>query len=237
MSANRLLASPTPRLAPSILDSDLANLGAQVAILAAAGIDVVHVDVMDGRFVPNISIGIPVVASLRAATTLLLDVHLMIVDPENYVAEFVEAGADVVTVHAEATPHVHRAIDRIKEAGALAGLALNPGTPLAHALELLPVVDLVLIMSINPGFGGQTFKPEAAARMRAVRDAIDASGRPVALEVDGGINSTTLEQAVAAGADLLVSGSAIFRHPDGPEVGVRRLQEQLAALSDYGSRR
>src|SRR5690606_34397439 len=154
------------------LDSDLANLADQVRILEEAGVDIVHVDVMDGRFVPNISIGIPVVASLRAATSLTLDVHLMIEEPERYVSEFVAAGADIVTVHPEATPHVHRALDRIREAGALCGLALNPGTPLAHATELLPVVDLVLIMSINPGFGGQTFKPEALERLRRMRQAI-----------------------------------------------------------------
>lgn len=229
MSGNKLLARATPRLAPSILDSDLASLGQQVQILADAGVDTVHVDVMDGRFVPNISIGIPVVASLRAATPLLLDVHLMIADPENYVTQFVEAGADVVTVHAEATPHVHRAIDRVKDAGALAGLALNPGTPVAHAIELLPVVDLVLIMSINPGFGGQSFKPEALQRLAMMRAAIDASGRPIALEVDGGINATTLDDAVKAGTDLLVSGSAIFRHPEGPGAGVRALMDQLKA--------
>ena len=187
---------------------------------------------MDGRFVPNISIGIPVVASLRKATSLLLDVHLMIEDPENYVEQFVVAGADVVTVHAEATPHVHRALDRITEAGALAGLALNPGTPLAHAIELLPVVDLVLIMSINPGFGGQAFKPEALKRLSDMRAAIDASGRAVALEVDGGINADTLAQAVEAGTDLLVSGSAIFRHPGGPEVGVRQMLELLRQAAD-----
>lgn len=226
-----MLELPTPRFAPSILDSDLANLAAQVRILETAGIDTIHVDVMDGHFVPNISIGIPVVDSLRQATDLLLDVHLMISDPENYVTQFVDAGADVVTVHPEATPHVHRAIDRIKEAGALAGLALNPGTPLAHAIELLPVLDLVLIMSINPGFGGQSFKPDALGRLSAVRQAINASGRPVALEVDGGINSGTLEQAVGTGVDLLVSGSAIFRHPDGPEAGVAALLDQLGALT------
>ncbi|CAN5472733.1 ribulose-phosphate 3-epimerase [soil metagenome] len=227
MSGNQLLARPTPRLAPSILDSDLANLAGQVAILEEAGIDTIHVDVMDGRFVPNISIGIPVVASLRQATSLLLDVHLMIADPEEYVVQFVEAGADAVTVHAEATPHVHRALDRIRDAGALSGLALNPGTPLAHAIELLPVLDLVLIMSINPGFGGQMFKPEALPRLKRMRREIDQSGREIALEVDGGINRQTLGVVVDAGVDLIVSGSAIFKHPDGPATGARQLIKQL----------
>lgn len=229
MQANKIRS---PRLAPSILDSDLANLAAQVELLERAGVEVVHIDVMDGRFVPNISIGIPVVASLRRATTLTLDVHLMIEDPENYVTEFVEAGADIVTVHPESTPHVHRALDRIHDAGAQAGLALNPGTPLVHALELLPVLDLVLIMSINPGFGGQAFKLEALPRLAALRSAIDRSGRDIALEVDGGINLNTLADAVEAGAELLVSGSAIFRHPDGPEQGIRELTERLASLGD-----
>ena len=230
MQNREKLRSGSPKLAPSILDSDLANLASQVRLLEDAGVDVVHVDVMDGRFVPNISIGVPVVASLRQATDLVLDVHLMIQDPENYVTQFVEAGADIVTVHPEATPHVHRAIDRIHEAGALAGLAINPGTPLAQATELLPVLDLVLVMSINPGFGGQTFKPEALPRLEALRAAIDRSGRDIVLEVDGGINQETLDLAVEAGADLLVSGSAIFRHPEGPERGVRNLIDQLNRL-------
>lgn len=227
MPENKLLTAPVPRLAPSILDSDLANLADQVGILEAAGIDTIHVDVMDGRFVPNISIGIPVVASLRQATSLLLDVHLMIQDPENYVAGFVEAGADVVTVHAEATPHVHRALDAIREAGALSGLALNPGTPLAHAVELLPVLDLVLIMSVNPGFGGQSFKPQALDRLRQMRQTINESGHAVALEVDGGINSRTIDSVVDAGTDLIVSGSAIFKHAEGAAAGVRELMSRL----------
>ena len=231
MQSRRKLRSGRPKLAPSILDSDLANLTSQVQLLEEAGIDVVHVDVMDGRFVPNISVGIPVVASLRRTTDLILDVHLMIQDPEDYVSEFAEAGADIVTVHPEATPHVHRAIDRIHDAGALAGLALNPGTPLAHATELLPVLDLVLVMSINPGFGGQSFKPEALPRLEALRTEIARSGRDIALEVDGGINQETIGPAVKAGAELLVSGSAIFRHPDGPERGLRHLIDRLDGLT------
>ncbi|MEZ4523057.1 MAG: ribulose-phosphate 3-epimerase [Thermomicrobiales bacterium] len=229
MPENILLQRPVPRLAPSILDSDLANLAEQVSILERNGIDTVHVDVMDGRFVPNISIGIPVVASLRQATSLTLDVHLMIQDPEDYVTAFVEAGADSVTVHPESTPHVHRALDRIRDAGAMSGLALNPGTPLAHAIELLPVLDLVLIMSINPGFGGQSFKPEAIDRLQKMRAAIDQSDRPVALEVDGGINPETIGPAVDAGVDLIVSGSAIFKHPDGPEAGIEELVGRLSS--------
>jgi ribulose-phosphate 3-epimerase len=227
MSRPSIFDTPFPRLAPSILDSDLARLAEEVELLERAGIDVIHVDVMDGRFVPNISIGIPVVTSLRQSTGLILDVHLMIDEPERFAGQFVEAGADIVTVHAEATPHVHRALDQIRELGALCGLALNPGTPLAHAIELLPVVDLVLIMSVNPGFGGQRFMPGALERLRRMRREIDSAGRQVALEVDGGINHETLPGAVAAGADLLVSGSAIFKHADGPATGVAALMERL----------
>lgn len=216
-----------PLIAPSILDSDLADLRTTLAMLDEAGVKVVHLDVMDGRFVPNISIGIPVVASIRRHTSLTLDVHLMIDQPERYVDEFVDAGADILTVHPEATPHVHRALQSIRAAGARAGVALNPGTPVSHAIELLPMADLVLIMSVNPGFGGQAFIETAPGRMRAVRDAIDAGGYGTLLEVDGGINLDTIGMARAAGADLFVAGSAIFKAKNGPSTAARRLQAAI----------
>lgn len=216
-----------PLIAPSILDSDLADLWTTLAMLEEAGVKVVHLDVMDGRFVPNISIGIPVVASIRRHTSLTLDVHLMIDQPERYVDEFVDAGADILTVHPEATPHVHRALQSIRAAGARAGVALNPGTPVSHAIELLPMADLILIMSVNPGFGGQAFIETAPGRMRAVRDAIDAGGYGTLLEVDGGINLETIGMARAAGADLFVAGSAIFKAKGGPSTAARRLQAAI----------
>jgi ribulose-phosphate 3-epimerase len=216
-----------PLIAPSILDSDLADLRATLAMLEAAGVRVVHLDVMDGRFVPNISIGIPVVASIRHHTSLTLDVHLMIEQPERYIQEFVDAGADILTVHPEATPHVHRALQSIRAAGARAGIALNPGTPVGHAIDLLPMADLVLIMSVNPGFGGQKFIETSLGRLRTLRDVIDASGHRTLLEVDGGINPETIGVAREAGADLFVAGSAIFRAGLEPPDAVRRLQAMI----------
>ncbi len=230
MAGSRFQTSETPRLAPSILDSDLARLAEQVEILEGAGIEVIHVDVMDGHFAPNLSIGIPLVSSLRKATNLVLDVHLMIDRPERYVEQFIDAGADIVTVHAEATTHIHRAIDLIRGAGAIPGVAINPGTPVAHATELVPIVDLMLIMSVNPGFGGQKFIPNAIPRLQAAQAAIQASGRDVVLEVDGGVNGGTIASVVEAGADLVVAGSAIFRHEHGPAKGVAALQDQLRSL-------
>lgn len=220
-----------PLIAPSILDSDLADLRATLAMLEEAGVQVVHLDVMDGRFVPNISIGIPVVASIRRRTSMTLDVHLMIEQPERFVDEFVDAGADILTVHPEATPHVHRALQSIRAAGAGAGVALNPGTPISQAIELLPIADLVLIMSVNPGFGGQAFIATSLDRLRTMRDAIDAGGYRTLLEVDGGINPDTIGAAREAGTDLFVAGSAIFRAGIEPPDAVRRLQAAIDAGS------
>lgn len=220
-----------PLIAPSILDSDLADLRATLAMLEEAGVQVVHLDVMDGRFVPNISIGIPVVASIRRRTSMTLDVHLMIEQPERFVDEFVDSGADILTVHPEATPHVHRALQSIRAAGARAGVALNPGTPISQAIELLPIADLVLIMSVNPGFGGQAFIATSLDRLRTMRDAIDAGGYRTLLEVDGGINPDTIGAAREAGTDLFVAGSAIFRAGIEPPDAVRRLQAAIDAGS------
>lgn len=213
------------RIAPSILNSDLTRIGESLSQIEEAGADYVHLDVMDGRFVPNISIGIPVVASVREATSLPLDVHLMIVEPERYVEDFIDAGADIVTIQVEATVHPHRVLQTIRERGARAGLALNPGTPISHAIELLPLCDLVLVMSVNPGFGGQSFIPTSLRRLSEARDAIAANGYPTILEVDGGISVRTAQRAVEAGATMLVAGTAIFGSDRGVVAAVHELRE------------
>lgn len=214
-------------LSPSILNSDLSRLHDSLRLLEEAGADYVHLDVMDGHFVPNISIGIPVVASVRQATTLPLDVHLMIDRPERYVTQFVQAGADILTVHVEATVHPHRVLQSIREHRIKAGLAINPGTPIAVLIELLPMCDLALIMSVNPGFGGQSFIPTALRRIAEARHAIDASNLDVLLEVDGGVTAANASEIATAGATVLVAGTAIFGAPGGPVAGVRALRSAL----------
>ena len=206
----------TTRIAPSILSADFAQLGAEVSAIAAAGADYVHVDVMDGHFVPNLTIGPMVVKALRPHARLPFDVHLMISPVDPYVAEFAQAGADIITFHPEAGPHPHRTIQLIKSLGKKAGLSLNPGTPVSALDWLLPDVDLVLVMSVNPGFGGQRFIESSLDKIRELRRRIDAvserqGGRPIDLEVDGGINVETARLAVAAGADVLVAGTATFQ--------------------------
>lgn len=213
------------RLAPSILNADLTELGSILQLLEHSRVDFIHLDIMDGHFVPNISIGIPVVQSVRKRTSLPLDVHLMIDQPERYIDAFAEAGADILTVHPEATPHIHRALQMIRNNGKRAGVALNPGTPISQAIELLPYVELVLIMSVNPGFGGQEFIPESLDRVRQVRHAVDEGEFQTMIEIDGGINFDTAPRAVAAGADTLVAGSTIFGHDEGPEAAIQRLRE------------
>jgi ribulose-phosphate 3-epimerase len=198
------------RIAPSILSADFARLGEEVQALEAAGADWIHVDVMDGRFVPNLTIGPPVVKALRAVTALPLDVHLMIVEPERYVDAFADAGADTITLHVEACTHIHRAIQHIHERGKRAGVSLNPSTSEEAVRYLLPSVDLVLVMSVNPGFGGQSFISDIVPKIDVLRKWIAASGRDVDLEVDGGIVPQTAGAACAAGANVLVAGHAIF---------------------------
>lgn len=201
-------------VAPSILSADFAALGKEVEALEAAGADWIHVDVMDGRFVPNLTIGPPVVAALRNVTRLPLDVHLMIVEPERYVTDFAKAGADYITVHAEASPHLHRTLQQIRGLGKKAGVALNPHTPTSVLDHVMDLVDLCLIMSVNPGFGGQSFISSALTKIEGMRKTIDRGAHDTVLEVDGGVNPDTVGRVLDAGADALVAGSAVLGTKD-----------------------
>jgi ribulose-phosphate 3-epimerase len=198
-------------LAPSVLSADFARLGEQAHAAEDAGADWLQIDVMDGVFVPNISVGLPIIAALRRSVGLTIDCHLMITQPERYVADFVKAGAHNITVHAEATPHLHRTIQHIKELGATAGVALNPATPLVALEEILPYLDLVLIMSVNPGFGGQTYIPTTSDKLRRLRRLLAARGLDqIHVQVDGGVKADNVAEIVQAGATNIVAGSAIF---------------------------
>ncbi|NWF78156.1 MAG: ribulose-phosphate 3-epimerase [Chloroflexi bacterium] len=213
------------KLAPSILSADFARLGEQIEETARAGADYIHVDVMDGHFVPNITIGAPVVASIRPVTSLPLDVHLMIEHPERYISEFVHAGADIITVHVEASPRLQSTIKLIKKLGVKAGVSLNPATPLVAVEEFLPHVDLVLVMSVNPGFGGQSFIWETLPKIANMRKTLDDRGLSAELEVDGGINVDNAPDIVKAGANVLVAGDSIFRAKEGISRAMQRLRE------------
>lgn len=202
------------KIAPSILSADFARLGEDVTAAEKAGADLIHVDVMDGHFVPNITIGPLVVKAVKKIAKLPLDVHLMIENPDDYVKEFAESGSDMITVHAEATAHLHRTIQNIRECGVKAGVSLNPATPLSLIEIVLPYVDMVLIMSVNPGFGGQKFIPEALPKIRQLKKMIDERKLNVEIEVDGGVNTDNVADVVSAGADIVVMGSAFYNSKD-----------------------
>ncbi|GAB4484991.1 MAG: ribulose-phosphate 3-epimerase [Thermodesulfovibrionales bacterium] len=202
------------KIAPSILSADFLRLGEEISAAEKAGADIIHIDVMDGHFVPNITIGPLIVAAARRCTRLPLDVHLMISDPGRYIDDFVRAGADYLTVHAEAAVHLHRTVQSIRERGVRPGVSLNPATPVCAVEQVITDVDLVLIMSVNPGFGGQRFIPQATAKIRAVREMIASSGSSALIEVDGGVKTDNARLIADAGADILVMGSAFFESGD-----------------------
>lgn len=222
------LRPDVPLLAPSILSADFAKLGDALAMLESSGAEVVHVDVMDGRFVPNITMGMPVVAAMRKYTTLPLDCHLMIVEPSRYALEFVEAGASWVSVHQEADPHLHRTLDSIRKAGAKAGVALNPGTPVETLTDLFGDFDFVLLMSVNPGFGGQSFIPRIMDKVRRLDALRTEHQTPFMIQVDGGVSLKNATALIQAGVDCLVAGNAVFKAPD-PAAAIHELQAKMRA--------
>jgi ribulose-phosphate 3-epimerase len=224
MSENRLKI----KLAPSILSADFARMGEQIAEAAKAGADYIHIDVMDGHFVPNITIGAPVVAAIRSCTDLPLDVHLMIEAPERLISQFVEAGANIITVHIEVCPHIHRTVQAIKESGIKAGAAINPSTPVGDLADILPYLDLALVMTVNPGFSGQTFIDGTLDKIASLRKELDRRELATELEVDGGINAGNALRVVQAGARVLVAGSAVFNAKQTVAESIGKIRATLA---------
>lgn len=223
-----MTAAPNIRIAPSILAADFAALGEAARAVERGGAHLLHVDVMDGRFVPSISLGVPVVQALRRAATAPLDVHLMVVEPERHVEAFVAAGAAMVSVHLEASPHIHRTLSTIRALGAAAGVAVNPGTPVGALAGVAEAVDYVVVMSVDPGAAGQPFLPRSTAKVREVRRLLDGAGNRAPVEIDGGIGPANAEEVVAAGAEILVAASSIFGTAD-PAAATQRLRERALA--------
>jgi len=220
-------SSPQVKLAPSILSADFARLGEQVAEATKGGADYIHIDVMDGHFVPQITVGAPVVAAIRRWTDLPLDVHLMIEAPEHQVNQFVDAGADIITVHIEACPHIHQVVQKVKESGVRVGVSLSPGTPINTLKEILSSLDLVLVMTVNPGFGGQTFIEAMLDKIAHLRAELDKRGLTAELEVDGGINAEIAPRVVRAGARVLVTGAAVFNSGQTVAKALKRIRASL----------
>ena len=225
------MGRPRVKIAPSILSADFARLGEQVAEAAEGGADYIHVDVMDGHFVPNLTFGPAVVRAIRRCTRLPLDVHMMVESPERYIAELADAGADGVTVHAEACRHLHRVVQEVKRAGLKAGVAIKPATPVSAVEEVLPELDLLLVMTVEPGFGGQAFIEAMVDKVRRVRALLDERRLPAELEVDGGINAATAPGVVAAGARVLVAGSAVYNKESSVASAIAKLRRSIAALA------
>ena len=227
--------APAVQIAPSILSADFAALGRDIAAVERGGADLIHVDVMDGHFVPNITIGPPVVRAIKRIATRPLDVHLMIEDPDRYIDDFAAAGASMISVHVEVLPHLHRTIAYIKKLGVKAGAVINPSTPVAALEEVARDLDFVLVMSVNPGFGGQSFIPHSLDKVRRLRELLVATGSSAQIEIDGGIDSANVADVVQAGATILVAGHAIFSAPD-PEAATRALRASAAGAARTGSR-